>query len=400
MIFWILSVVLYIGTIIFGLYVDSKNPIKYVKLRKAYVVWLYIFLCFGYMVGSDWRSYESVYRTGFGLERYSSEPVSYLLFSYLPKIIPDYWVFSGIAKCAYLFSIQILISRITNKWISVLAILIPLQLAFMLIQNPFRFMVSTFFLNIALCYLYKYLSYTNKIGVKKLSIVIIFVLLAALAHNSSIIYLFLFPLFLFSRKIKDTNRILLFSLFIIVSIITSNLSFVQELKLNTIALVLQYWNISDYSNYDIEQTGTFFSLANLLKILFFGFVLLSRDLVINKYKSGGIVYNLTVIYFFTNYIFSMIPTGFRLALPLVPFCVIYYVYILYSKAIYFQIIILYTLLSFGNRLWTLYDFIPYTNSIPYFFVGHKNYNERYQYNLIEYKERIGEDYYIEKNTAL
>lgn len=56
---------IYILTFILGFYIDQLSPIKYKKLRVLYIVWLFIFLCFSYTNGSDWRSYELGYEEGY-----------------------------------------------------------------------------------------------------------------------------------------------------------------------------------------------------------------------------------------------------------------------------------------------------------------------------------------------
>lgn len=397
---WVFSVFLYLGTIVAGLYIDNRKSSNNEKIKKLYVLWLYIFLCFGYMVGSDWRSYESVYKTGVGIERYSSEPASYLLFSFMPIVLPDYWLFVGIAKCLYLYSVKHLVSHITTQWISVLAILIPTQLGLMLIQNPFRYMLAIIFINIALYYLYLYLTNDHYKNRKTILVIFLLALLAVLFHNASGVYLLIIPFLFLSKIISKINSLIIFILYMFVTVVTSNMELIQNAKMAFFLIMQQYVEISDYADYNIEEEESLLSLANITRILFFILILLSKKTIVNKYNNGRVVFGLTVIFFFVSRVFFLIPTGFRLALPLVVFSVIIYIYMLNTKRLFAYIIISYTLLSFVNRLWTMYDFIPYTNSIPYFVIGHKNYKERFNYNLLEYKKRTGETYYIDKDFAL
>ena len=52
---------------------------------KTYLVLLCLFLCFGYMTGSDWRSYEDIYDgSGAALLYYSNEPASAFLLHFAP----------------------------------------------------------------------------------------------------------------------------------------------------------------------------------------------------------------------------------------------------------------------------------------------------------------------------
>ena len=97
----LLSFLLYLLTFLGGFLVDKMRPNS--KVRKVFILWLYIFLCFGYMTGSDWRSYENEYITGSVKSwNYVAEPLSLITLTKLYHIIPDFWLFLGICKCIYL----------------------------------------------------------------------------------------------------------------------------------------------------------------------------------------------------------------------------------------------------------------------------------------------------------
>ena len=51
---------IYIVTFLLGILLDNIRVHR--NVRRAFIVWLYIFLCFGYMTGSDWRAYELQYQ--------------------------------------------------------------------------------------------------------------------------------------------------------------------------------------------------------------------------------------------------------------------------------------------------------------------------------------------------
>lgn len=400
MISWIFSLLLYIGTILAGLYIDTKPADKYRRLRKIYVAWLYIFLCFGYMTGSDWRNYEITYETGTGLKRFLSEPASWFVFSYFPSLISDYWIFAGIAKCCYLYTAKLLVSSITPKWLSVLALLIPSQLAFMLIQNPFRFMLAAGIVNIVLYLFIKYKTNPDYHNKKTIVKIFILTLLSVTFHNASVVLLILIPLLFLSNTISKINSFLIFISYFIVTIVTSSLSFIHDLKQFSLIFLQRFMEISDYENYELEDNSSIFSIGNMLKFLFLIYVLSSKKTIVKKFDNGGLLFGMTIIYFFVSRIVILIPTGFRLALPFITLYVVYTIYMLASKKILAQLIIIYTLASFGSQLWKSYDFIPYSNSIPYILTGHKPFQERHMYNLNEYKARTGEDYDMQTDVEL
>lgn len=397
---WIFSLLLYIVTIIVGLYLDSKEDPRYDRLRKIYVFWLYVFLCFGYMTGSDWRNYETTYETGEGIERFVTEPASWFLLSYMPIVIPDYWIFVGFFKCVYLYSTQKLVSSITDRWLTALALLVPAQLGFMLIQNPLRFMFAAIVLNYVLYYIIKYYMNPQEHNKKDLIIVGFLVISSVLFHNSCIVYIVLIPLLFLSTLSYKVNSIIIFVLYMLVTIITSSLSFVTELKQLSIILLQQYMEISDYANYELEDNSSIFAIGNILRIVFLVFVLVSKKGILSKYEYGHIIFGFTIFYFFLARILILIPTGFRLAVPFIPIYIIYVLYMLETKRIYAQYIMVYMILSFGSQIWSSYDFIPYSNSIPYILTGHKPFTERHMYNLNEYEARTGEAYDMETDLEL
>lgn len=395
MIDWIFSVILYLGTIIYGIYLDTNQHLSNVSRKRSYyVTWLFVFLCFGYMVGADWRSYELAYLEGIGLTRFLTEPISWAIFEYVPNVIPDFWLFSGLTKCLYLYTTILLAKRITTRWLSAVAILIPGVLAFMLIQNPMRYMFSLTAVNVSLIYLYDFLKYDSK-SIKSLVMVIIFATISGMCHNSSFLFIALLPLALLSKKLANINKSTLFILYMTITVLTSNVSYLAFLKDSVVSFAQGFFSMSDYSSYEIESNEAIFSIGNILRIVFFVFVLRTKNTVVNKYDNGRIVYGLTLIYFFLSRILILIPTGFRLALPFVIFYTIYTIYLIDTKwAYYGKMIIIYSLLAFTSQLWNSYDLIPYTNSIPYIVAGHKPYQERDFYNLNEYKARTGNTIYL------
>lgn len=428
----VLSLFIYIATILSGLYLDYTTcckprifPAKRVKkIRRLYLIWLYVFLCFGYMTGSDWRNYELTYVYGDGIDRFLSEPVSWFVFTVFPKLIPDFVLFMGIAKCLYLFSVYKLVSTITDRWVSVLALLIPFKLSFMLIQNPFRYMLALIFVNFAFRYLYLYFTEPSRKKTKTLLVTFGLTLVSVLAHNTCVIILPLLLVSLLAPSISRVNTFLLFILYVVFAVFTSNLSFINELKDSSIVFFQNYMELSDYAGYESENNEAIWSIGNLLRILFFFFILRSRDQICCLYNNGSIVYGFAILYLFLSRLLILIPTGFRLTLPFMIFYVIVIIYmwmykhkfketfsinsespingrsVLRIKRIssrpfipfFALIIIAYSFLSFGRKAWTSYDILPYSNSLPYFVVGHKSYNERSQHNLNAYQVRLGVQY--------
>ena len=104
---------------------------------------VFIFLCFGYTTGSDWRDYELIYENDYMLERYEENEPSYVfLVRIFSPIIHDFWIFNALMKCFYLYSLNKFFSFFTpKKWIA-LALSFTFSSLFMLIDCPMRFMIA------------------------------------------------------------------------------------------------------------------------------------------------------------------------------------------------------------------------------------------------------------------
>ncbi len=384
----IVSFLLYIVTFVAGFLLDI-HPEKKAKARKIYVFWLYFFLCFGYMCGSDWNTYELDYTNGRGVDRYITEPISYFLFTALPKVLPDFWVFCGIAKCLYLYTLIRLLKCMTNKWLSSLALLMPFSLLFMLISNPLRYMMSLSFVNLALMWIVN--NYCNDKKIKHLWFkVFALVLISACIQNTSAVFLLFLPLIMLYKSIWKANRIVIFILFIIVIVLTSEVSAISDLKNKINAYLTLMMGLRDYSSYyEYEDNSALFSLGNLFKVFFLFVVLFYRNKVVSKYNNGMMLYGVSVLALFFERFFLLIPTAFRWAIPFDYFYVVYFICCLTCHLAYARIILLYATFLLCKNLWFSYDLIPYSNSIPYILTGHKPYSERIHYNTDAYQRRTG-----------
>lgn len=388
----IFSLLLYIGTFLWGLYLDStackkKNP----KKRRFYEIWLYIFLCFGYMVGSDWRGYELEYLAG--SDRYNTEPISSFFIQYFHNIIPDYWLFVGLLKCVYLWTVFLVIRKLTDYTSSTVSLLLNLMLMYMLISNPLRFMIAMIFINIALCYFID--GITSHFNWRKVLIIGGLIVLSALSHNSCVLFVVIFPLLFFFKNVTKWNRVILFLVYAVLIILTTNIGAIDEFKNYLNLYFMARGEFQDYSAYAADEESISL-VGNMLKIGFFALVLLSRDKVLKAFPNyGGLCYSLTVLYFFLDRVLLVIPSGFRIVIPL---CFFYAVYLVFVVKCYYKvglIFIIYILIAYTRSLFATHVFLPYSNSIYYIFTGHKTYEERNVYNYNEYRNRTGHDIEIQ-----
>lgn len=375
----ILSVFLYLGIFIWGLYLDANTTVtsrSKKKSGKLYVIVLYIFLCFGYMVGSDWRSYEDdFYHADFG--DYTFDMAFQYLFFFGKIFIPDYFLFVGLLKMAYLYTLIKLFKLITPYWKSSLAMLMPISLCFILIDNPLRFMVALIAINISFYSFY----------VKRYVISIIFLIASVFFHSScAFVIVLLFVSLSLSGKIGAIKCWLLIPTYFVVFIVTSNLDLIMNIAGWSTLLTMDALGSRDYSYYfeDISEDNVY-AIGNLLKVVAFILITLFHK---EDDRNNSFLYGMTIMSFFLDRFVVMVPAGMRLIIPLQYFYAIYLVTLLYQNKKYVLIVISILIISWVRNLWIDYRYIPYTNSISSIIFGHDPYQERIRYNYIEQKERI------------
>lgn len=387
----IFSLLLYLGTFLCGFILDKKyDGHTQTKGRKLFVMWLYIFLCFGYMTGSDWRGYEAEYEKG-DTYRYLSEPLSYLFLTALPNVIKDFWIALGLAKCVYLFVLLRFVKKLTPYYLSTTSLLLNISLCFMLISNPLRYMLALIPVTIALTIFIEIIFKEKEKDLRNIVIIVLLLCTAVLFHNVALFFLVLFPIIYVFRDITHYNRLLLLGAFLLTIIITSNIDLLNSIKDTVNLFLMSKGDIKEYDTYTAENNDAIFSIGNILKLIFFCIILYARDSLQSDQRSK-FLYSVTIIYFFFDRFFLLIPTGFRLVIPLSGIYAALIIDMFHSTKLkkVGSVFIIYMFLAFSNSLWTSYDQIPYSNSIPYILTGHLDITERSNYNPAAYTKRTGE----------
>lgn len=377
----------YIITVLLGIALDFKLGKGEIgnTYRKVFVVWLYIFLCFGYMTGSDWRDYELSYNfmeTINDLD-FSNEVGFNFIFFILKKVFVDFWIVVGLLKCLYLFTLIRVVKALTPFWLSVVSLMVTGDLAFVLIDNPLRFMTALILVNLSmeLCLNKRYW-----IGV-------LLVFLSFFLHNASLFFVLLIPCFRFAEIIAKWKKLLIISLYALVVVVSFNPLIIETMRQFMISMAKGFnESVGTYSAYTVESNASFFSLGNLAGIVLFFVVIFTRDVIVMNYNNGKFIYGMTIIYAMLSKLLFIIPTGFRLAIPFGLFYMVYMVYLIRSKSVMKWAFIAYISLSFPLNFWDTYKYIPYSNSIPYIIAGHKDYHERSMHNINAYKKRVGKSY--------
>ncbi|MBQ5943973.1 MAG: EpsG family protein [Bacteroidales bacterium] len=377
----------YILTILLGFFLDlgKKGDPRKKVYRKLFVLWLFIFLCFGYMTGSDWRDYEFEFSNMESLSdsRWINEMGFSFIFLCLKKLIGDYWLVAGILKCLFLYTFLRFLRKVTPYWLSAVSLLITGSLSFLLIDNPLRFMTALILVNVSM-----ELCLNRKTGWA-----VALIILSFFIHNACIFFLILIPALRHAGKIYSWNKGSIVIVFFVVLALSTSVQAIENLRLFMVALAIKLGGNSEHlANYAVSSNSSFFTLGNLMSIIMFFVILFTRDVVVRRSENGRLIYGMAISFTILSKLFLIIPTGFRLAIPFGFFYMIYIVHLIRSGHLYSWIFIAYTSLSFPMSLWDSYKFIPYSNSIPYILTQHLDYSTRSEHNIEAYEKRTGRTY--------
>jgi hypothetical protein len=341
-------------------------------------LYLIIFLCFGYMTGSDWRSYELQYIdldiSELNIVGFIGEPGYYLYMFFWKSLGVDFWTFFISTKTICLLAIIKQINKYSNEYFySSFAYFLPLAGFFLFIDNPMRNLIAVTIFLYALPYLMK----------RKYFIYILISLTATFFHLSSFFVIFFSFLLIsnFKSSIIIWSYLLFNTIFFVINTETLNTFIVNTAGLIPFyeRYVLNYFLLgSEYIQ------GSKFSLGFILKIISFIFILLARNKIENKIF-GKLIFNGAIIYLFL-YTFGLnIPILGRFQLYYVIFYAIANILVVdifteNSRAYYWSYLFIATIsLSFVN-VTSKYVYIPYTNYIAYIGKDKPNYNYRSNYN--------------------
>ena len=376
------SILLYFGFFISCLYLDRHRNRK--KIIKIFLFCLYLFLCFGYMTGSDWRQYELMFEGGESTSWNTTMDAGfYYSFIILKSIFRDFFLVSAIYKIIYLWSLIRLFKKITEHWLLVLGLYFAGgSLLFMIIDCPMRFMAANIFINLAIPFLLE----------NRILKYILFALPACFFHITCVLII---PTLLLAKiriPFDSLNKAVLYIVFIVFSFALSSVGAVTDIFTKA-SIIMQAVGDRAFLGYSVENNESFFSIGSILMLLFAGVLIYFREAILSV-KYGKMIFDCSMLYLFLSRVTILVPTGFRMVIPLGLFYFLSFASILYLKKAqlfryaYFLII---SFMLFRN-LYNGYSYIPYTNSIYYILTEHKSYSERSEYNPNAYKARTGKTY--------
>lgn len=364
-----------------GFWVDKSNNLQ---IRRLFIFLTYLFLCFGYMTGGDWVAYETDYYNP-DLEEIKilSEPGYIFLITKIRLVIEDFFLALGFLKIFYLTTLIVLFRKVSSHWILCLSIAMPVFSLFVLIDNPLRFMIAMSFINIGIVWFLQ----------KKWLLCSIFFIGSVFFHYTTAVSIPLLFFYNLRYKICAFNERIVFITYIVFCLIIAATSIVSSLFEQS-GNLLQLIGQRSYEVYAIDSNNSFFTIGSLISAFFASYMIFSkRDIINGNSQYGQIIYSFSILYIFLSRLLMIVPTGFRLAIPFAVFSVLSWSILLKKDRIKVIYIVLTSLILF-KTLYNSYSYIPYSNSLYYIMTEHKSSNERENYNLKAYKDRIGKEFNI------
>lgn len=324
------------------------------------LLFIAIFLCGGYMTGTDWYMYEKFYTNlNFADNAAKMKESGYFLVqTFFSNLGVDFWVFHIVLKLLVFYALVFFVRSFKINIFLFLALFLPEVGLYLFVDCPFRNLIS---FGIAL------LALKNLFDNKQITFFVL-VAFASFFHLSALFLLVVY--FLYKVNIKIYTVLIIT---VVLYVLAFNVDFLIEkiyLPLANESPIIQdrlksYFLDSRYIATEINK-GTYIRLFIMFILLLF------KDLIIADDKKRQIIYNLTIL-FLLIYPFGVTMKIFhRLSIYLIPFYTFSIIYMLKSFSIKVNKYILYSFFVLWSLMQTyvliIYDYryIPYSNYFVHF----------------------------------
>lgn len=357
--------------------------------RRAFLVYwfivffVFVILCFGYMVGTDWGNYEGLWDGSEDVDQLSNldNDISFKgIMRGFQLVTDDFWIFNASMKIVYIHSLILFFKQYTNTpWLS-FAITLEFTTIFLIIDCPMRYMMGISFS------LYGIVAYLND----KRILAGIFALIGSTCHMVILVVVLMWlsrPLAKYFVKLNTITILLLFFVAMVLSNMTS-----AYLGIFSLAS-----GLGDFAKYQDSYgqglvTGGGIYLGMVTRFLFLLFPALLKDQIIKSCGKKGI----DIVYFsclstYLGLFLSSIPTAFRLnainsfynALAICFMLNLCLNTVKKNNRNVLQLSKLFVISLICFFVWkhtNSYVYLPYSNSIPYILTKHLPYSYRASYN--------------------
>lgn len=341
--------------------------------RSILFVCLGLFLCTGYMVGSDWRSYEYYY--GKSDPDIKLEIGYYYITQILSWIGVQFWHFYILTKLFCYYTIIKFIQKYTKGHFAWALLFFYSYLSlYYFIDCPFRNLIA------ASVFLYAIDSLVNK----KTKLFILYTLIAASFHLS---VLFFAPLFyLLTLRKSAINKNVFVFLSIGIYILFAFLIQIDQLTSIQVFLEMILGDVKNL-NYLLQQ-GANFSIGMVVITVFYWLVVYSIDTSILNNREAQF-FNSSILYYVFYISMYFIPMMNRLSLyaflPFICTLTLGINSLLHrNKLIAIVAVVLFTLFlgnAIRNNVTKDYRFVPYSSYLEYIGRDKPSYQERDSYNM-------------------
>ena len=341
--------------------------------RKNTTLFFYIilpsFICFGYMIGSDWRMYETeFYDVSQRLE--TKEPSYYLLAQSFKAIGFGFWEFSILYKLIGYYVFLNIYRRYSCNNIWGLVYWFPNYALFLWMDHPARNFIAIIIFSCALVYV-------EKGEFKKF---LILYLLASSFHATCLVMLSVY----FVVRMTPNKK---YNIWLIVIVV---MFFVAEFLKIYLAPLLEVLNMEErMKSYMLEEDTTAKMSITRFGIFFVLLMLASIyiDVLRKKVRYADFILKLSFMYVVFFCIGNIHNIFFRFQYFLmIPICVLVSYLCLYLPRFIIRqglraFIIVLAFVYMQNLITRDSQYIPYSNYLQYTFEEKPSYNYRYQYNL-------------------
>ena len=366
----------------------SKRSFSHRGKRISLLVIICVFLCTGYMTGSDWRPYESSYNQLNSLEdikSYNKElGFAYLLF-FAKKIGLGFWELWITIKFFCFYIIIKKLSEFTNKkykW--ALLYFYSYFALFYFIDNPMRNLISaTLFL-----FSYKYL--ISRHSVRYFLIVI----LCSMLHSSALLFIPLYFLLPYNRRLSNRTLIIIcLSLYVLLLLTWS--SGVRGI-LYTFLHVISGSESRGIYYLDIDSSSNYISFGLIVVYSIFGLVLYKRDNIEENTKFGNFLVYMSTLYVVTYTLGFFLPILSRLSMfCYIPFLATFSIAMKHLSHRYYLIFSIYVSLFLFvvmcKNITRDFRYIPYSTYFEYIGTSKPDFSTRSSYNPL-YSPYKSDDY--------
>ena len=368
---------LYLGSFIICYVIGISKQSRNANIRRVVFFIIALFLCSGFMCGSDWRSYELIYNsvgtTKYGVG-YFAEPGFYVYISLFHFLGIDFWNFTLFTKLlCFAIIYKTMCKYMDGNIFLAMMYFIPWYAFYLFIDCPMRNMLAMSIFLLAIPYLKsrKFIKY------------LLLIILASLFHFSAFIYIVLY--FFALKRISTT-------FFIILYVIVNLLFASRQITINLISLIfgnIPYvaWKLESYiQGENVYASGRILSFGMILHLIYFIMILYSRRRL-EKFRDGNLIINTAILYLLLYRVAGTIEIFMRFLLFLSPFFCIALVrcadvFKINSRNLYYVLLLLIAMIG-SQRIFADYRYIPYTSYLPYMIKGeYPSYEYRSMYNFI------------------